>query len=548
VIGAGPAGLASVKELKERGFDVIAFDLQPTIGGVYANHYEDLQLTTGCLNTSFGSWSIGGDQRPEMWSRVKYLEYLHGFAGRFDLFRHIHLSTRVERLRRDVQTGRWHLRAVPCDRSTQLHHGRAQPEVVTRKLPSRGPVSAEGQDFEFDSIAVCAGVNMTPRLPEWPGAERFQGRILHSRNFWNAEDVAGKRVLIVGLGESGSDIALIAARAAAATAISTRRGPGYVIPRYYRGLPSDIDTSRCHHAIPRWLLATPALRLKSRIEAHFLGPEDDPSVLKAAAAINRERGSSPFHRFGTKNTSFVEAIVHHGALYKPDVARIHADRAVFADGTEFLCDVILCATGYRPTFPFLEEHEPALAAAGEAPRGMYKHMFVPGSGPGLAFIGLVRPGLGTIPPCAEMQARYYALILDGARALPPAEAMQQDIERHTRLDREQYPEDADRLSALTDYLRFMEGMAEVIGCRPPLRELFLEDHALWAKVMFGPLMAAQYRLRGPGADPAGARAAILGAPTMPWPVLAYEALLLFGCKALHTLGLGERFAPVDAGE
>lgn len=134
-----------------------------------------------------------------------------------------------------------------------------------------------------------------------------------------------------------------------------------------------------------------------------------------------------------------------------------------------------------------------------------------------------------------MQARYFALLLSGERSLPPVEEMERDIATHARLDLEQFPEDAQRLVALTDFLRFMEGVAERIGCRPPLLRLFFREPRIWAKIMFGRLTAAQFRLTGPGAEPERIREVLARLPTMPSPVLAYEFMILLGAKLLSWL-------------
>jgi dimethylaniline monooxygenase (N-oxide forming) len=542
VIGAGPAGLVTLRELLAMGHDAVAFERQPRLGGVYASHYKELQLTTSSINTAFGTYSDGSERSPRMWTGREYLAYLNGYARHFSLHPRIHLSTNVETLRLDPVKGTWTLRA--SSRATGVQP--ISTDLIDLQDCGEGPpaVPDGGQTFEFDHVAICSGVNIRPVLPPFPGVECFQGTILHSSEVRNAEVFRGRRVLIVGLGESGSDIALMAAEVAKSCAISTRRGPGYIIQRYFAGKPTDLDTNRCYHAIPRWLVCHPAVRLKVRIEELFLGASDDTRVLRKAKELNKTRGLSPFHRFGTKNTSFVEAMLYHDADYKPDVARVGEERVDFVDGTSADCDLIVYCTGYTPGFPFLEEHHPELAAAGKKPRSLFKHMIFPELGTRAAWIGLVRPGIGSIPPAAELQARYFALLVSGERVLPSAVDIQEDTERAARLDEEQYPEDAGRLNALTDYLRFLDGMATVIGCQPPLGKLFLFSPKTWAKVMFGPLNGAQYRLVGPGAEPELARAILSRVPTMPWPVLAWEAMFLFGSKTLHLLGAGERFKPI----
>jgi dimethylaniline monooxygenase (N-oxide forming) len=339
------------------------------------------------------------------------------------------------------------------------------------------------------------------------------------------------------LGESGSDVALEVARVAETSAISTRKGPGYVIPRYFGGTVSDLDTNRCYHAIPRSLAGSTLLNAKSRIEEWYRSPEDDAAVLGMARELNAERGLPWQRRIGTKNTAFIEAVLYHGMRYRPELARIESDHVVFTDGSSFSCDTIILCTGFVPSFPFLADRHPKLAEEVRSSRQLYKRTFHPHYGAGIAWVGFVRPGIGSIPPCSEMQARYVALVVSGERALPSATAMLADIRSEARVDLEQFPDDAPGLGALTDYMRFLNGLGRLIGCNPPLARLFRRKPMLWAKVMFGPICGAQFRLVGPGATPASAEATLRALPTMPRMVLAYEFAILGGSKVLSLLGL-----------
>jgi dimethylaniline monooxygenase (N-oxide forming) len=511
VIGGGPAGLVTVKELKEKGYEVTGFEKRTRLGGVYNDTYADLQLTSSSLMTSFGSFVRDRDlERPVLWQCGEYLDYLNEYARRFDVDRHFYLGTVVRSLRR-ASDGSWLLRFAPADAAN----------------------GAGEEEIHVHHVVICGGNNQRPRLPEWADPARFDGEIRHSSQIHDARDFAGRRVLVVGMGESGSDIALMAAIGGTHCTISVRNGPGYVIPRYYRGLPSDLDTNRCYHALPRSVVAKPIVRFKVRIEDALETGLQDHAVLRKASEINKAGREAPFNRFATKSTGFVEAIVHHGAEYRTaGVAELQRDGVVFTDGTKLPCDTIVCCTGFTASFPYLDEHHPELAAAVRNPRALYKRMLIPGRGLDIAWVGYVRPAVGSVPPTAEMQARYLALLISGERPLPSEAEMRRDMEMHAEIDRQQFVRDGARLLTLTDLFRFMETMAEAIGCRPSVHRMFLRDPRTALRVLFGPLSAAQYRLTGPGADPAAARAALRKMPTMPWPVLAYEFFLLAGCWAL----------------
>jgi dimethylaniline monooxygenase (N-oxide forming) len=362
----------------------------------------------------------------------------------------------------------------------------------------------------------------------------------------------GKRVLLVGCGESGSDCALHISRVASEATMSMRNGPGYIIPRYFAGKVTDRDTTRAYHSLPKWLHAgLPSLiSLKGWIESLYLNGHDDTEVLEHVGELNRKytrsKGLSAFNRFGTKNASFVEAHVRHGLALAAGIASVEGDTFTFVDGSSCTADYVVCCTGFMPRFPFLQTHHPELATI--APRSLFKRCLLPPShasevGDALFFGGLVRPGIGSIPPCAEMQARYYSLLLSGKRARPSAAAIDESVRAEADADLAQFPLDAKRVGALTDYMRYLSGMAELIGCAPRFATLLLQRPALWFRVLVGPLTAAQFRLHGPGAQPAKAEAAIRAMPLMPWPVLVYELLLLVGCKALALAG-ASRFRPI----
>jgi dimethylaniline monooxygenase (N-oxide forming) len=518
VIGAGPSGLVALKELAERGHDVVAFEEKASLGGVFSGAYKNLTLTTSNVNIAFGAYPLRAGFTPTMWTSKEYVEYLRDFARYFDLVPRICFSTRVESLYRNSAGEGWLLETS--------QRGNAAPER-----------------HEFDHVVICSGLNSQTERPILPGEDRFRGEILHSSEFTSAERFRGRRVLVVGLGESGSDIALEIARVAQTSAVSTRNGPGYVIPRYFGAMVSDLDTNRCYHAIPRCLAGRFPLNAKSRIEQWYRSPADDAAVLGVARELNAARGLPWQRRIGTKNTAFIEAMLYHGMLYKPELARVEADQVVFTDGSSVPCDTIICCTGFAPSFPFLADNHPELAEKARSPRRLFKRSFHPDYGAGLAWVGFVRPGIGSIPPCAEMQARYVALVVGGERELPPADAMRADIEREARLDLEQFPDDAPRLGALTDYMRFLNGLGRLIGCNPPLAQLFCTKPTLWAKVMFGPIAGAQFRLVGPGATPASAETALRELPTMPRLVLAYEFAILAASKVLSLLGV-RRLRPI----
>lgn len=518
VIGCGPAGLACVKELKELGHEVTCFEKSDGIGGVFYHCYEHALLTSSSVITAFSCHSDGKEAEPRMWTAMQYCQYLENFAKEYNLTPHIRFNSEAQRLRRAGDIWK---------------------------------ITVQGVDYDFDRVIVCGGTHATPTMPCWPDQDKFQGEVIHSVNYKSARPFTGKRVLVVGLGESGGDIVYNIAQVARATALSVRTGPGIVIPRHALGSVADLDTSRGHHGIPKWFGMVKAWRIKTLIE-DFCGavgrkwykPWDTPQLNRKVEAELGKYNKVPWqNRYGTKTTSWIESCLFHGTVYKPGIERFTEKGVVFTDGTEFECDAVVACTGFRPRFTFLENDEPELCKTAAKPReNLFKNMFDPATGPSIAFIGYIRPAVGSIPPLVEMQARYFALLASGLTSLPPIPKMQETIRAdHARLSA-QYWLDAPRLGVLVDYLPYLTDMSRLIGCEPPLRWLFFTNPRLWYKVVFGPLMAAQYRLAGPGRDPRAA-ATILRAKSYALPVIMFEACVLVMCKALSCVGFSS-FATV----
>jgi dimethylaniline monooxygenase (N-oxide forming) len=133
----------------------------------------------------------------------------------------------------------------------------------------------------------------------------------------------------------------------------------------------------------------------------------------------------------------------------------------------------------------------------------------------VAFVGFTRPGTGGVPACAEMVARYFALLCSGTRTLPTD--WKQRAATDAAMEEGLLHLSAGRLRSLIMYGEFMESMAMHIGCAPRLPWLLLTKPRLWLHMMHGPMVGAQFRLRGPGACPEHAEKVIIGGP-IPTPL------------------------------
>jgi dimethylaniline monooxygenase (N-oxide forming) len=508
VVGAGPAGLATVKELLDEGHAPTCFERAHELGGVFRFGesdgvvWESCRLTSSGLLTAFSDFPLPTAQNGHM--RVaEYAQYLARYCDAFDVRRHIRFDTEVEAVMQ-LADGGWDVR-------------------------TRGPQGTRTE--RYDAVALCSGLHQHPYVPRFPGQETYTGILMHGSHYRRPGQVAGKRVLVVGAGESGADVVAEAAAHAAETVLSLRRGVS-AQPRNIFGRPRDQLTSRLMNGAAHWIFQTrnPAddrkrtvyrwmflplvvidklLQLSYVFFWEFLPLFRAPGL--AAMKVNlrtrkltkrllRESGGTINENFGTKTDDFVRAIASGRCRRAPAIARFDGPRVVFADGSTFAPEVVIFCTGFETRMPYLE------TVLASAPR--FLHTFHPGLGATLAFIGFLRPAFGAIPPLAELQARWFALLLSGRRALPSAEAMAESILHWQRYRAHVFRAVKGNLEHLVDHVPFCDALAEQVGCKPTWRDIEYESRRFRLRFVDAPFVAAQYRLVGPHAKPQLARSVI----------------------------------------
>ncbi len=542
VIGAGPSGLATVKELMAEGHRPTCFEQAADLGGVFRYGddgvvWESCRLTSSAPLTAFSDFPMDPGQTGHL-PVGAYIAYLRRYCDAFGVTPHLRCGTRVEHVERDPDGG-WIVRTNGAD-----------------------GVGAE----RYDAVAVCSGLHQHPHVPTFAGVESFTGTIMHAARYRRPAQVAGKRVLIVGAGESGADVVAEVAEHAAATVLSLRRGVG-VQKRISFGHPGDYRTSRLVHSTAQWVFQSrdPADDDKRRVYrrlflplvlvdkvlqlAHRAGWEllplvrsrdaDEVRVNLATWRLTKqllaESGGALAEQFGTKSDEFVRAIARGRCRRVPAIARFDGPRVVFEDGGTFDPELVILCTGFETRTPMLD---PTLAAA---PR--YLHTFDPAVGPSLAFIGFLRPAFGAIPPLAELQARWFALLQSGRRTLPPVERMHAGIAHWTEVRARYFRPVGARLEHLVDHTSFCDALAAEIGCKPTRAALRGESRAFRRRFFAAPFVAAQYRMVGPHAAPEVARAVIEALPVVHTPPeRAFLRLRWLASRVLHRLR-GAEFAP-----
>ncbi|MEX5561992.1 NAD(P)-binding domain-containing protein [Pseudophaeobacter sp. 1A16562] len=367
LIGAGPMGLAMAKVLVEQGIPFQGFELHSDVGGLWdiegpnSTMYESAHLISSKRMTEFADFPMK-DEVAEYPSHRELKNYFHDFAEHFGL---------RERYRFNAEV----LKTEPLG-------GPGEGWRVTWR-DQEGEHSAE-----FAGVLIANGTLSEPNMPTFPGD--FTGELIHSSQYRKAEQFGGKRVLVVGAGNSGCDIAVDAIHHGNSCDLSMRRGY-YFVPKYVFGKPADTMGGLIQ--LPMWLKR----RIDGLILKWFVGdpqkygfPKPDYQLYESHPVVN----------------SLVLYHAGHGDLkIRPDIERIDGKVVHFTDGSSSEYDMILAATGYKLHYPFIDKE--LLNWQGDAP-----HLYLNAMHPGrddLFVLGMVEAsGLGWQGrhEQAEMVARY----------------------------------------------------------------------------------------------------------------------------------------------
>ncbi len=270
----------------------------------------------------------------------------------------------------------------------------------------------------YDALLVANGHHWNPRWPEPAIQGSFDGEQIHAHDYKEPRQLAGRRVVVVGMGNSAMDIAVDASYHALSTTLVARRGV-HVVPKYILGRPLDAGVRPSRLPFP-WLLR--GMQLVTRLT---VGPMDRYGLPR------------PDHRLGqahpTVSSRILDRLAHGAITVKPEIAELTGERVRYADGSEEQADLIVYCTGYKISFPFFDER---LVCAPDNHLVLYKRVFDP-SHPSLYFVGFVQPW-GAIMPIAELQGRLVAEHLTGDYALPSSAQMRKDMEAMLRRQARRY--------------------------------------------------------------------------------------------------------------
>lgn len=393
IIGAGPMGLCTARQLKKQGIDFVGFELHSDVGGLWdidnphSTMYQSAHLISSKGTTEFREFPMHAEVAPYP-HHSEMRRYFRDYARQFRLYDHYQFDTRVVQLQR-------------LDQGWKLISER----------------NGEQREWRFDGVLIANGTLHTPNLPQLPGD--FSGELLHSSSYKSADLFAGKRVLVVGCGNSACDIAVDAVHRAASVDLSVRRGY-HLLPKFILGKPTDTFGGAIK--LPR--------RLKQLV---------DGLLVRALVGKPSQYGlPNPDYRLYESHPVMNSLVLHHighGDIRpRGDVTAVNGQRVTFANSEQADYDLILMATGYKLDYPFIARSELNWPEGAGAPR-LYLNVFHP-EHDDLFMLGMVEAsGLGWQgrDEQAELVALYIRQLQAGS---PTAKALRQTIREQAcqRLD------------------------------------------------------------------------------------------------------------------
>jgi dimethylaniline monooxygenase (N-oxide forming) len=404
IIGAGSSGITAAQVLQADGIEFDCFEMGSGVGGNWrydndngvSSAYRSLHINTSRAAMEYAAYPMP-ESYPDYPSHWQVAEYFDDYVDHFGLREQITFRTEVTHVV-PADGGGWDVTIRPRD----------DPRAVETR--------------HYDHVLVANGHHWDPRWPEpsFPGSESFPGLQMHAHYYRTPDVLEGQRVVVLGIGNSATDIAVESSRHARETYLAMRRG-AWVIPKYLFGMPTDHLTDS---PLARGPLRLQKLGMRTMLRVavgkmtDYGLPEPDHDVLEAHPTVSDE---------------LLGRLGHGDITVKPTITRFEGPCVHFADGSSVEADVVVYCTGYQVSFPFLDD---TVVRAVDNHVDLYRRV-VPPDRPGLYFIGLVQP-LGAIMPLAEAQAHWVADLIRGAVTLPTRAEMRAQIAAYDEAVRKRF--------------------------------------------------------------------------------------------------------------
>lgn len=450
VIGGGWIGVYATKWMKQFGFEVTAYEKEAELGGVWV-YREDVPggVFKYTHSTSSKSFMHACDYpMDESWAhfpnRKTILEYIINYANDHQVTPCYHFNTKVVKMvKKDAD---WYL------------------DIETKgEEPQRG--------IRYDHVIIATGIT-TPKSPmnEAPFTS-FTGKMMHSETYKDPDDgsYAGKKVLIIGGGESATDIAHEIGRVTDRCILAIRSGM-WVHDRDIGGaVPADLLGNRSVWG-PGYYKSS-LLECARFVLEYFWGRG-------GSGVKDWEPTDRPYMRsFINKSRDVMRSVVRGLVIPRRGISKIDGKMVTFTgyeDQPEEI-DLIIFCTGFKPTYPYYDD-------AVDCPGKLFHYVFDPRD-TSMAYVGTARPIFGSFPSLAEMQIRWVGHVWSGKVQLPGPEAMVEEIGEMNREHHIIFPEDHKNRPNLVNHYEYTERIASFFGANPNLLKEYVQDPMNFWQIM-----------------------------------------------------------------
>ncbi|KAE9556390.1 hypothetical protein FO519_000430 [Halicephalobus sp. NKZ332] len=478
IVGAGASGLPSIRHALLYGFEPVCFECTDSVGGLWNYkpgntniHGQEIScvMKSTVINTSKEMTAFSDFPPPPEFANFmhnsKLLEYFRQYAAHFGLTNYIrfkHFVKNVERTEDFEKTGRW-------------------------KVTFLDENDKENSEI-FDAVLLATGHHAEPYYPgKWPGQDKFKGKITHAHEYRDHRGYEDKVVAVVGVGNSGGDIAVELGKIARQVYLVSRRGTWIHNRLVEKGQPFDVTLFRRYiflirDHIPGWL-TTKFVEWRANMEF-----DHEMYGLKPKHGI--------FSAHPTVNDELPTRLANGTVIVTPNIREFTENGVIFENGKKIeKVDHIILSTGYSLGFKIAEDGK--LIPTKDNEVGLFKYMYPPSLSKKntLAVIGLIQP-LGSIMPISEMQARVFFEALSGNIRLPDEQGMTEDVEAKKNEMKHTFVHSR-RHTIQVDYVNFMDELAEMIDCKPSFKDFITKDPVLAFKILECPVFPYTYRLKGP---------------------------------------------------
>ena len=468
VIGAGWSGLVTCKYMLEEGLSVVTLEQREAIGGTWL-YSDDTQLTTVMKTTHCTSSSTVTEMSdfpmPEEIGifphHTDIVKYLHLYAEAFNLAPHIRLNTSVLKVEKEEETWK-----VTC---------------------------ASGKEYTSSFLVVAVGSTQKPNRELEEGILKgFTGKIYHAQEI--KEPLAqhrGERLLLVGGGETGSDLCLEWKDHVRFIYWSIPRGQHF-FKRYTRIVPwkapqaLDKASSRALTTVCPYVKSKPGLAwiCKFTTQGSLLAYQGH--------GIPEWRNNADFFRFYVnKNGRVLDFVDYETLVPKGAIEKCSGKEVTFQDGSKQEFDIVIQSTGYTVEYPFLPERYASVGLR-------EKHKFVFDiDDPSIAFVGHVRPVVGSVVSISEQQARWVAKVFSGHVPLQTLDERRKEVQQDTAHWSKYFANTSKRIEGLVEGFTYIDDIARHAEVMPDLGTLLRTNPRRWYTAVFSPFNMATYRLDDP---------------------------------------------------